>query len=75
MDQPTAEHALRRLEPLVGEWSIEATWPDGKPWPGGGTVTFEWHASGANDLPDTPDSHRASTPTDGPAISTPHWAP
>ena len=26
MDQPTAEQALRRLEPLVGEWTLEATW-------------------------------------------------
>ena len=48
MDQPTAEHALRRLEPLVGEWTVEATWPDGTRWPGGGKVTFEWHASGAH---------------------------
>jgi hypothetical protein len=48
MDQPTAEEALRQLEPLVGEWTIEARWPDGEPWPGGGRVTFEWHASGAH---------------------------
>jgi hypothetical protein len=48
MDQPTAEEALRRLEPLVGTWTIEATWPDGTAWPGGGRVTFEWHASGAH---------------------------
>ena len=48
MDQPTAEQALSRLEPLVGEWTLEATWPDGEPWPGGGRVTFEWHASGAH---------------------------
>src|SRR6266498_5026105 len=26
MDQPTAEHALRQLEPLVGEWTFEAKW-------------------------------------------------
>jgi len=26
---------------------MEATWPDGRRWPGGGTVTFEWHDSGA----------------------------
>ena len=63
MDQPTAEHALRRLEPLVGEWAVEAKWPDGKPWPGGGRVTFEWHASrahlverGTADLPEAPDN-------------------
>jgi hypothetical protein len=63
MDQPTAEQALRRLEPLVGEWTVEATWPNGEPWPGGGSVAFEWHASGAHllergtaDLPEAPDN-------------------
>ncbi len=25
MDQPTADQALRRLEPLVGEWTFDAT--------------------------------------------------
>jgi hypothetical protein len=63
MDQPTAEQALRQLEPLVGEWTLEATWPDGAPWPGGGRVMFEWHASGAHliqrgsaDLSEAPDN-------------------
>jgi hypothetical protein len=63
MAQPTAEQALGRLEPLVGEWIIEAKGPDGKPWPGGGRVTFEWHASGAHliergtsELPEAPDN-------------------
>lgn len=63
MDQPTAEDALRRLEPLVGEWTMEATWPSGEMWPGGGRVTFEWHDSGAHlvergtvELPDAPDN-------------------
>ena len=63
MDQPTAEQALRRLEPLVGEWTVEATWADGTAWPGGGTVTFEWHPSGAHlvergtaDLAEAPDN-------------------
>jgi len=63
MDQPTAEQALRQLEPLVGEWTFEATWPDGTRWPGIGTVTFEWHASrahlverGTADLPEAPDN-------------------
>ena len=63
MDQPTAEQALRQLEPLVGEWTVEATWPDGKSWPGGGRATFEWHASGAHllergtaELPEAPDN-------------------
>ena len=63
MDQPTAEHALRLLEPLVGEWTLEAKWPDGQPWPGGGRVTFEWHDSGFHlvqharvELPEAPDN-------------------
>ena len=46
MDQPTAEDALRRLEPLVGEWVLDATWPSGERWSGRATV--EWHASGAH---------------------------
>jgi hypothetical protein len=63
MDQPTAEDALRALEPLIGEWTVEARWPGGEPWPGGGRVTFEWHESRAHivergtiDLPDAPDN-------------------
>lgn len=63
MDQPTAEEALRRLEPLVGEWTLEARWPSGESWPGGGRVTFGWHPSGAHliergtaDLPEAPDN-------------------
>ena len=63
MDQPTADQALRELEPLVGEWTFEATWPSGEPWPGGGSVTFEWLASGAHllqrgtaELPEAPDN-------------------
>ncbi len=31
MDQPTAGEALKRLEPLVGEWILEAKPPDGPP--------------------------------------------
>ena len=61
MDQPTAEEALRRLEPLVGDWTGEATWPNGEAWPG--RFTFEWHASRAHliqratvDHPDAPAS-------------------
>ena len=34
MDQPTAEDALKELEPLVGEWVLEAIPPGGEPWPG-----------------------------------------
>jgi hypothetical protein len=63
MDQPTAEEALRALEPLVGEWTLEASPPGGEPWPGGGRSTFEWHPSGAHlvqrtivELPEAPDS-------------------
>lgn len=63
MDQPTAEHALHQLDPLVGEWSIQAIGADGVPWPGGGTAVFEWIPSGAHllqrttiDLPEAPDS-------------------
>jgi hypothetical protein len=29
MDQPTAEEALKELEPLVGEWTLEAIPPGG----------------------------------------------
>jgi hypothetical protein len=63
MDQPTAEQALRQLEPLVGKWSFEAKWASGEPWPGGGTITFEWHDSrvhlvqrGTIDHPEAPDN-------------------
>jgi hypothetical protein len=63
MDQPTAEEALARLEPLVGAWTMEAIWPSGERWPGGGSVTFEWHPSGAHlvqrgtaELPEAPDN-------------------
>jgi len=59
----TAEDALRRLDVLVGEWTFEATWPDGRTWPGGGHVTIEWHSSGAHliqrgtaELPEAPDN-------------------
>jgi hypothetical protein len=33
-DGPTAGEALKRLEPLVGEWILEAKPPEGPPWPG-----------------------------------------
>jgi hypothetical protein len=42
MDQPTAEKSLGELEALVGEWALEARGPDGEPWPGGASLTFEW---------------------------------
>jgi hypothetical protein len=64
MEQPTAEKALRRLEPLVGEWTMEARWAaTGEPWPGGGKVTFAWLDSEAHLVqratvghPDAPDN-------------------
>ena len=37
MDQPTAEEALKRLEPLVGEWILEAKPPEGAAMAGRGT--------------------------------------
>jgi hypothetical protein len=48
MDQPTAEKALKELEPLVGEWALEAILPGGEPWPGEARATIEWHDSGAH---------------------------
>ena len=41
-DQPTAENALKELEPLLGEWTLEATPPGGPSWPGEAKATFEW---------------------------------
>ena len=46
MDQPTAEHALKEMEVLVGEWSQTATPPGGEPWPGKAKATFEWLEGG-----------------------------
>jgi hypothetical protein len=48
IDQPTAEDALKQLEPLVGEWALMASSPDGEPWPGEARASFEWHESGAH---------------------------
>src|SRR4028119_1765822 len=63
MAQPTAGEALKRLEPLVGEWTLEAKPPDGPPWPGEARARIEWHDSGAHlvqratvDVPGAPDS-------------------
>jgi hypothetical protein len=63
MKQPTAEDALKKLEPLVGEWRMTATPPGGEPWPGEGRTTFAWHESGAHlierstiGVPGAPDS-------------------
>ena len=43
MDQPTAEDALRELEPLVGEWSVQMVPPGGEPLDGRARTVFEWH--------------------------------
>ncbi len=63
MDQPTAEQALKELEPLVGEWRMEAIPPSGEPWPGDARAAFEWHDSRAHlvgrstiEMPEAPDS-------------------
>jgi hypothetical protein len=48
VDQPTAEEALAKLQPLVGEWILEARGPDGLPWPGEARATIEWHDSRAH---------------------------
>jgi hypothetical protein len=62
MDQPTAEEALKRLDVLVGEWTMEAIPPGGLPWPGEARTTFEWHDSGRHlverstvEMPEAPD--------------------
>jgi hypothetical protein len=47
VEQPTAGQALRALEPLVGEWTVEAKGPDGQAWPGQARASFRWHPSGA----------------------------
>src|SRR5579875_3333669 len=41
MEQPVAEQALLALQPLVGEWTVEAKGPDGQVWPGEGRAIFE----------------------------------
>jgi hypothetical protein len=63
VQQPTAAGALRALEPLVGEWMVAASGPDGQAWPGQGRASFQWHSSGAHliqrtvtDMPGAPDS-------------------
>jgi hypothetical protein len=63
LPQPTADRALQTLEPLLGEWTVEAKGPDGQVWPGHGRASFRWHPSGAHvvqhvhvDMPQAPDS-------------------
>jgi hypothetical protein len=45
IDQPTARDALKRLEPLLGEWALQARSPDGEPWPGEARASVQWHES------------------------------
>ena len=54
MDQPTAGHALKEMEVLVGEWSQQATAAGGEPWPGEAQTTFEWLEGGPGDSPRMP---------------------
>ena len=63
IDQPLAKDALKKLEPLLGEGTLEASSPDGERWPGQGHASFEWHESGAHlvartttTLPGAPDA-------------------
>jgi hypothetical protein len=63
MDQPTAADALKALQPLVGEWRVLASGPDGEPWPGEARASFQWHESQAHliarssvDTPGMPDT-------------------
>jgi hypothetical protein len=48
MNQPTAEEALKKLEPLVATWRVAAADPSGELWPGEARASFEWHDSGAH---------------------------
>jgi hypothetical protein len=57
-----SSEARKRLEVLVGEWTLEAEPPGGPPWPGGGRVSFEWMESApllvqrwTIELPEAPD--------------------
>ena len=63
IDQPTSADALRELELLGGRWQLGAIGPDGEPWPGEASATFDWHESRAHlvhrqsvNLPGAPDS-------------------
>ena len=48
VEQPTAAPAVRALETLVGDWTVEAKGPDGLAWPGQGQASFQWHPSRAH---------------------------
>ncbi len=62
MDQPATEGTLRHMDPLVGEWVLEAGPPGGPRWRGEAHSSIAWHDSGAHlverstvELPDAPD--------------------
>jgi hypothetical protein len=74
MNQPTAQQALMKLEPLIGEWTLQAIPPGGEPWPGEARATMEWHDSGAHvvqrstvEMPEAPMQSRSwvATPRTG----------
>jgi hypothetical protein len=48
MNQPKADEALRRLEPLVGEWDVEFTPPDAAGPTATGHASIAWHESRAH---------------------------
>ena len=63
IDQPTAEQALKELEVLIGDWTMEAIPPGGEPWPGEARATFEWFEGNqlmlersTVEMPEAPDS-------------------
>jgi len=64
---------LPELEPLVGEWTMEAGPPGGPPWPGEASVSFDWLEGGKFlierwrvELPEAPDGIAIIGPGDGP---------
>jgi hypothetical protein len=48
MNQPKAADALRLLAPLVGEWTVELTPPDGAGPAATGHTSIAWHESRAH---------------------------
>lgn len=71
MDDPSTTAASRRLAPLVGEWSVEATFSF-MPAPVGGRLTFAWELGGqflversTVDIPEAPDSVALLTVAEG----------
>ncbi len=41
-----ADNPVRRLDPLIGEWSMEVAFPDAPPVDARARVTFEWMPGG-----------------------------